>query len=115
MGANPIILPDKLPENRNKLGAYELEGKINILCVSTYGDDEPIKEIIAAIKNLPDNYRIYMTGDYKKMQYNLIQRCSSKLIFTGFLNEKKYWDLLNSVDFVIDLTKRGKLFSLRSI
>lgn len=103
---NPFTLPDKLPKQQKTRDKYRVSGIINILCICTYGADEPYEELIEAFKRCPNDYRIYMTGDYKKLPNYLVKKCPPIIIFTGFLNEKEYWALLNSVDFVIDLTKR---------
>jgi len=105
-GGKTFILPDKLPEYRSNCAEFDVKGRINILCVSTFDIDEPYREVFEAAKELPDDYLIYMTGNYDKIDSNLPGKCPKQIRLTGFLSEKDYWDLLNSVDFVIDLTFR---------
>ncbi|RWX48616.1 hypothetical protein VU01_10395 [Candidatus Electrothrix marina] len=99
-----FILPDKLPEYKTDCGQFDVEGKINILCVSSFDTDEPYREIFEAAKELPEDYIIYMTGDYRKIDSTLYKKSPMNIRLTGFLSETDYYDLLNSVDLVMDLT-----------
>lgn len=105
-GGRSFVLPDKLPEGKNHCCPFGVEGRINILCVSTFDADEPFQEVFAAAKKLPEDYLIYMTGAYAKIDDDLPQKCPQQVHLTGFLSEDDYWSLLTSVDLVMDLTFR---------
>ena len=105
-GGKSFILPDKLPEYKTDCGRFDVEGKINILCISTFDADEPYREVFGAAKELPKDYIIYITGDYRKIDSTLPEKCPKQIRLTGFLSEDDYWALLTSVDLVMDLTSR---------
>jgi glycosyltransferase involved in cell wall biosynthesis len=102
----PIVLPDKLPNCIEKVTSTKLKGSFNIVCISTFGLDEPYIEVIKAANILPNDIYIFMTGDYKKLRCELIENSSKNIIFTGYIDDHEYWKLLSNVDAVMDLTHR---------
>jgi glycosyltransferase involved in cell wall biosynthesis len=105
-GGNPFILPDKLPSFTH-VNNMKLNGKkVNMLMISSFGNDEPIAEVIEAMSQLVGKYDVmlYVSGDYRKHRYNIEKSCPENVVLTGYLSEQKYIDLLYSVDGVIVLT-----------
>ena len=102
-GGHPIVLPDKIPE-MDAPDSFPLIGKQNIAFITTYSPDEPVSEVIAAAELLPDNIMIYFTGDYTGKLDPATMPDNVRLL--GYLAEGKYWSLLASVDFIMDLTIR---------
>ena len=103
LGGHPIILPDKLPEIKiNK--RRKLKGKYNLLMISSFGNDEPIYEVIDAIKYCPDYVFLYITGNFRKGDFKLPVILPPNVIFTDFIPDQDYIDLLYSVDIAIALT-----------
>ncbi len=105
-GGKSFVLPDKLPEYKDNCGRFNVEGQINILCISTFDADEPFEEVFAAAQMLPSDYIVYMTGNYTNIDPNLSEKCPKQIRLTGFLSEDDYWSLLSTVDLVMDLTIR---------
>ena len=103
LGGQPIILPDKLPDIKMKRRC-ELKGKYNLLMISSFGNDEPIYEVIYALKYCPDNVFLYITGNFRKRDIMLPEISPSNVIFTDFIPDQDYVDLLFSVDIAIALT-----------
>ena len=101
----PLNLPDKLPRPP-QLKALKLRGKYNVVYICTFGLDEPYQEVVNAGKYISNDITIYITGNYKKGPKNIIERAPQQILFTGFLEEIDYWNLLYSADLVIDLTSR---------
>ena len=101
----PFVLPDKLPAPP-KLNHLQLKGKFNIVYVCTFGNDEPYIEVIKAGNLLSNDIKIYITGNYQNHLRKIPRNIPENIILSGFLNEKDYWDLLYSADFVMDLTYR---------
>jgi len=100
----PFVLPDKLPELTPRQ-SIKLKGRINILMISSFGLDEPVYEVIDAIKKLGrDDVYLYITGNYKKLDVNLPTKTPTNIIFTGFIPEQQFIDMLFSVDAVMALT-----------
>jgi hypothetical protein len=82
--------------------------KVGIIC--SFAPDEPISEIIATVKQIPD-VKFFITGDYNRI-YNKILNNNDptidNLYYTGFLEYDDYIKLISSMDAVIVLTKRDK-------
>ena len=99
-----FILPDKIP-NIKKTRNIELSGKRNVLFIASNQLDEPLTDVIRAINYLNnDEIYLYVTGDYKKV--NKIRLDSPKnIVFTGFLPEREFMNLIYAVDVVMVLTK----------
>lgn len=100
----PFVLPDMIPK-LVQTGTLPLKGKHNIVLISSFGADEPIKEVIEAMKqiNQEDTY-LYITGNYKKLDELTYKEAPSNVVFTGFVEEKEFINMLFSVDCVIVLT-----------
>jgi glycosyltransferase involved in cell wall biosynthesis len=101
----PFVLPDMIPKLM-QTGAAQLKGRHNILLISSFGPDEPIKEVIEAMKHVEDkeNVYLYITGNYKKLDESTYKAAPSNVVFTGFLEEQEFINILFSVDAVIVLT-----------
>lgn len=99
------VLPDKVPEFscREKI---ELEGKFNILFICKFHDDEPYREVFEAVKGLPHDVVVYVTGNHKRISKEVTGSLPANLKLIGFVPEQVYESMLNSVDAVMDLTTR---------
>jgi glycosyltransferase involved in cell wall biosynthesis len=104
-GGNPFILPDKIPEPTEVNDIY-LPEDFKYLFVCTFAKDEPIEELMIAAGSLDINDKIYVTGNYKKADPNLLKGLNSSIIITGYLADSDYWGHMKSVDCVVDLTLR---------
>ena len=100
----PFILPDKLPDI-SQSERIKLKGKTNLLLISSFGKDEPIKNVFKAMSRFrkSETY-LYVTGDYQKIDKKIINIAPDNVIFTGFLDEKRFIDMIFSVDIVLALT-----------
>lgn len=102
-GGRGFILPDRIPIPPNPKQIL-LEGDMKIVFICTYSSDEPYMEVIKAAKYLGDEYKIYVTGNSKgKVD---LETLPGNVILLGYLSEEAYWDTLNSVDAIMDLTTR---------
>lgn len=104
MNGNAFVLPDKLPDMAYT-EYYKVEGKYNILLISSFGDDEPICEVLKAMEMISDTDTVlYISGNSNKLPKEIINSAPSNVIFTGFLAENEFNNLLYSVDAVMVLT-----------
>jgi glycosyltransferase involved in cell wall biosynthesis len=104
MGGKAFVLPDKLP-SIHATKKMELKGIKNILLISSFGRDEPIGAVLEAIKDFQDqNIFLYITGNFKKLDKNLYLSSPENVIYTGFLPEEDFINMLCSVDAVLVLT-----------
>jgi glycosyltransferase involved in cell wall biosynthesis len=100
----PFILPDMIPE-LTATRKMNLQGNKNILFITSFGADEPIGEVLNAMRYLTqDNVVAYITGNFKKIDESLVLSAPTNVIFTGFLEEQNFINMLFSVDCVMVLT-----------
>lgn len=102
-GGNAFILPDKIP-SAPEIDQIPLHGRVNIVFICTFGEDEPYTEVIKATGKLPDDVYIYFTGNFKgKIDADSIP---ANVRMLGFVPDFEYWSLLSSADIIMDLTTR---------
>lgn len=99
-----FVLPDKIP-NIPHVSPQPLLGKVNILFICSYAEDEPYEEVFHAGRNIDPKVFIYVTGNYKKRGINPVD-LPKNVILVGYIPETEYVAMLNSVDATIDLTTR---------
>lgn len=104
MNGYAFVLPDKLPE-MICTEKYKVDGEYTLLLISSFGDDEPISEVLKAMVALSDSRTVlYISGNFKKLPEEIIKSAPSNVIFTGFLSDKDFNNLLYSVDAVMVFT-----------
>ena len=99
-----FVLPDKIPTEIPVVSNVSLKGKVNVGVICTFNRDEPYKEMIEAANLLPKDICLYFTGRFEgKIDPNTVP---DNVLLQGFMPEQYYWNLLSSVDLVMDLTLR---------
>ena len=99
------LLPDKIP-NIILEQALDLEGKINILFICTFAEDEPVAEVIKAAQLIEKEYVIYFTGNYSNSGWTQ-SAMPSNIRLLGYIAEEEYECMLGSVDIVMTLTSQA--------
>lgn len=103
-GGTPFVLPDMLPSLK-KENTRVLKGHHNILLISSFGADEPIAEALDAMKVFgDDDVFLYITGNCNRLDSDLLDSAPQNVVFTGFVSDQEFVDLLFSVDAVMVLT-----------
>lgn len=107
LGANPVVLPDKLPhiedvESPNWLGP---SGGPVVTLIASFAEDEPIREFLEAVLPLKGRLQVYVTGNKRKAG-ELLNYESSSVKFTGFLSNQDFEGLIRYSDLLVDLTTR---------
>ncbi len=101
-GGRPFVLPDPLPQlplaERRDLGAP------TVVCVSSFGTDEPIAEVLAAARLVDPAVEIVVTGNAAKLPDDVKASAPANVRFSGFLAEADFQSLLASCDAVMALT-----------
>jgi glycosyltransferase involved in cell wall biosynthesis len=103
-GGNPFVLPDKLPVFAD-VPSMKLKGRYSVLCISTFAKDEPVEDVIEAAAGLDSSdYRVYMTGNHRRLPRDVASRIPPNVILTGYLPEADYVASLKGADVILDLT-----------
>jgi len=98
MGIRYLVLEMAVPEPPG-VEPENLESPA-VAVVCGYGDDEPLAELLSAVRRLPA-VSFYLTGRYPGSAPNL-----RNLKLTGFRIEPEYWRLLRGADAIVVLTTR---------
>jgi glycosyltransferase involved in cell wall biosynthesis len=104
MGGNAVIVQDipyTLPAGRYPLPA----DAFTVVFICTYAADEPLAEVCAAARALPE-VRFFVTGNSRKAAPGLVAAKPANLEFTGFLSRADYAGLLRGASAVLALTTR---------
>ena len=99
-----MILPDAMPEF-NIEENMKLHNGTNILYVCTFAEDEPFGNVFRAAELLPENINIFVTGNFNKARIDT-RTIPENIHLTGYLPDREYLALLNSVDIVMVLTEQ---------
>jgi hypothetical protein len=106
IGGTPFVLPDPIPEppDAHPKPVEAKSGRERLLVIATGAPDEPLAEIAEAARSLPGViFRI--TGKLAPVRAALGNEVPRNVEFTGFVDERVYWTLLEHSDLVVDLTK----------
>jgi len=99
----PFVLPDPLPEI-SYTGGNKLKGNVNIFMISSFGIDEPISEVLHAMKEFKDDVVLYISGNNKKLDRKIKESAPENIVFTGFLNDQDFINMLFSAEVIMVLT-----------
>lgn len=103
VGGRPFVLPDRLPAIDFK-SPPELHHSMDVMVIATYAPDEPIADIISAARNIPGDFRFFITGNDAKLAADVRSDIPKNVALTGFLSEEEYWQRMISSHVVLDLT-----------
>jgi len=103
-GGRPFVLPDRIPDIP-EASPVPLQGKKNILFISSFAADEPYQLVFEAARQLEEDVRIHVTGDYRRRGIDP-KSVPSNVALMGYVSEERYVGMLRSVDATIDLTSR---------
>lgn len=100
-GGRAFVLPDRVPQVP-EASPRPLAGEFSLVLICTYAPDEPLLEVIQAVRDL--DVTLYVTGNKKRCDPAILESAPPNVIFTGFLAEHEYWNYLRACDAIIDLT-----------
>jgi glycosyltransferase involved in cell wall biosynthesis len=101
-GAKAIIIGD-VPVTFPASEPVDLGGGTHVVVVNTFSQDEPVEDIIAAARKLPE-VRFHITGNPKHARSRIPQSLPANVRLTGWLPESEYAGLLRASDAVMCLT-----------
>ena len=101
-GIRSIVLETKVPELRT-MEKQHIADNFTVIVPCSFDSDEPINEIYKAADMMSDT-KFYVTGNYARLNKKLLKTCPANVTMTGFVSERDYDFMLNSVDAVLVLT-----------
>lgn len=101
-GARALIIGD-VPVDFPGAKPSDLGPGFHVVVINTYSQDEPLDEILAAAKALPD-CRFHVTGNPRHARTNLSETVPPNARLTGWLSEESYAGLLLAADVIVCLT-----------
>lgn len=101
-GARALIIGD-VPVDFAGVKPSDLGPGFHAVVINTYSQDEPLDEILAAAKALPD-CRFHVTGNPRHARTNLSETVPTNARLTGWLSEESYAGLLLAADVIVCLT-----------
>lgn len=108
-----IFLVDGLPTLEQATGTVGSQGEARVAVISSFAADEPVSEVFAAARLLPQ-VTFYLSGDAKRVPTMLLTQKPENVILTGFLPASAYTGLLKNVHGLVVLTKEPNILNCGS-
>lgn len=101
-----FILPDPypdlpFPDRPHRPGT----GELRVLFVSSWETDEPILEVMEVCRLLGERIKVFISGRMKESYASAVEAKPDNFILTGFLTDAAYFELMESVDCVLAVTR----------
>ena len=102
-----FFLADGIPTLSPPTGTGGSEGETRVGVIGSLDPDEPVAEVFAAARLLPQ-VTFYVTGDPKRLKTKLLAQKPENVVLTGFLRGGAYTALLKNVHGLVVLTNESK-------
>ncbi|HZS02034.1 MAG TPA: glycosyltransferase [Chloroflexota bacterium] len=99
----PVLVAGDPPIAVPPMGPRQPPARFSVVCVCTYGDDEPIGEVLAAARRLPD-VRFALTGNTKYARPEWLADPPPNVEFTGFVPLDEYYRRIRDASALLVLT-----------
>ncbi len=99
----PVLVAGDPPIAVPPMGPRQPPAAFSVVCVCTYGDDEPIGEVLAAARLLPD-VRFALTGNTKYARPEWLADPPPNVEFTGFVPLDEYYRRIRDASALLVLT-----------
>lgn len=103
-GATAMVIPDVPQVADTATDRDPLGPGFHVLVINTWASDEPLAEVLAAARQLPE-VTLHVTGR-RDARFEALGSLPSNVRFTDFLSDDAYQRLMRSVDAVACLTTR---------
>lgn len=103
-GGRAMVLRD--PVGSAPLSPIQRQEQFSVAVVNTFARDEPLEAVLQAAACLPE-VRFSITGKCSRANPALLQQAPSNVVFTDFLPDEAYFQLLRSSHAVMSLTTRN--------
>lgn len=101
-GAKALIIGD-VPVDFPEVEPATLGPGFHVVVINTFSQDEPLNEILAATKELPE-VQFHVTGNPKHSRIQYLEPLPTNVRLTGWLTDDGYAALLRAADTVMCLT-----------
>lgn len=101
-GATAMIIGD-VPVDFPSVKPATLGPGFHVVVINSFSQDEPLDEILAATKQLPD-VQFHITGNPKHARNEYLESLPGNARLTGWLSDDEYAALLRAADTVMCLT-----------
>jgi glycosyltransferase involved in cell wall biosynthesis len=101
-GARAIIIGD-VPVEFPLIKPVDFGAGFHVVVINTFSIDEPLDEILAAAKRLPEVH-FHITGNPKHARNRWTESLPANARFTGWLSDEEYAGLLVGADTIMCLT-----------
>jgi hypothetical protein len=108
-----LFLIDGPPKLSPPTGIAGSEGEARVAVISGFGLDEPVAEVFAVARLLPQ-VTFYLSGDSKRLAADFLAQMPENIFLTGFLADSDYSALLKNVHGLVNLTKSPHLLTCAS-
>lgn len=102
-GGRAMVLRD--PVALAPLSPIRKPEQFSVTVVNTFARDEPLEAVLQAAASMPDVH-FSITGKRSRANPDLLRHVSSNVVFTDFLPDEAYYQLLRSSHAVMSLTTR---------
>jgi glycosyltransferase involved in cell wall biosynthesis len=102
-----FFLADSIPILSPPTGTFGSEGETRVGVIGSLDSDEPVAEVFAAARLLPQ-VTFYVVGEPKKLTAKLLAQKPENIILTGFLRGGTYTALLKNMHGLVILTNESK-------
>ena len=106
-GARAIVLEDRLPELKDIAMTPDIAHP-SVCMISSFSEDEPLTEVLEAAARV-EECTLYITGKVPRKRASLMNVKRSNVVFTDFLPEEEYIQLIQSVDVLLALVTQDNL------
>ena len=104
LGGRAFVLPDRLPRMEHSQ-QIALKGITNVMLISSFGKDEPLTEVLLAMQDASlADVCLYVSGNINKLSKAILADAPENVVFTGFLPDSEFMNLVCEVDVVMVLT-----------
>jgi glycosyltransferase involved in cell wall biosynthesis len=103
-GARAIVLEDRVPEFKDIAVTLDIAHP-SVCMISSFSEDEPLTEVLEAAARVED-CTFYITGKVPRKKSGLVNVKRKNVVFTDFLPEREYIQLIQSVDVLLALVTR---------
>ena len=103
-GGHSFVLPDPLPKFNSIPKPIKKREVFIVTFICSFAADEPYFEVMKSVQYLPDDVKVYITGNNRKLKRSERLQAGDNIVLTGFLEDGDFVQQLINSDVIMDLT-----------